>query len=77
MTLRYCHPTGDADGRPGWVIGFTYDRDKIETLKAAVPHTHRDWRAETVDWWVSAEYEATLRRLFKNFALYADAPRLL
>lgn len=78
MPLRSCYPAGDADGRPGYRIAFDYDAELVEALKAAVPHTEREWHPKPVlEWWISEQYEPELRRLFPDFETYANQPRLL
>ena len=68
---------GSQDYRKGWVIGFQYDLELVERLKAAIPHTHREWRPDEKRWWVSEEYEGILEVLFSNFrALAYDQMRM-
>lgn len=67
MNLHTCYKGGDADGRPGYQIGFHYDGDTVEDLKSKVPHTHRSWNPEAKLWWVSDDYEETLCQMFSNF----------
>lgn len=78
MALTKCYPCDEDGGeyRAGWRIVFRYDAELVERLKAAIPHYDRKWWPEKLEWWVAIEHEATLRRLFPDFALYADAPRL-
>lgn len=68
--LASCIKGGSKDGRPGWIIAFSYDELLIERLKAEVMYTAREWRAETKTWWISEQYEDVLDAMFSNwFAL--------
>jgi len=67
MNLVRCIRAGDKDMRQGFAFSFFYDPDTVEELKRAIPHTEREWREESKTWWVSAEYESSLKRLFGNF----------
>lgn len=66
-TLSNCYKGGNSDGQPGYWIGFHYDADVVEALKAAVPHTHRRWNSETKLWWISMDYDVWLCETFGNF----------
>ncbi len=65
--LSQCVKGGDANQRPGYVIGFRYNQDVVEALKTAIPHTYREWRPDAGVWWVAQEYEHVLNELFGNF----------
>lgn len=67
MNLKQCIRGGDENMREGFIIAFNYDKDAVEALKKLVPHTDREWRADSETWWVSKDYEAQLNRLFSNF----------
>ena len=67
MNLTQCIRGGSQDRRNGFIIAFNYDPDMVETLKKTIPHTHREWRAESKTWWVSLSYERELKRMFGNF----------
>jgi len=69
--LRQCIKAGSLDRRPGWLLKFGYDAELVETLKARVPHTRREWREETKEWWVNEEYNGVLMELFGNFEALA------
>lgn len=70
-SLTECTKSGSYDGRPGWVIGFNYDADVVESLKNQIPHTEREWREKEKRWWVSEEYMDELKLLFANFEALA------
>jgi len=65
--LTQCIKGGSCDGRNGWVIKFDYKLDIIEKLKAKGPHTDREWRPDSYEWWVSEDYSEVLKGLFGNF----------
>jgi hypothetical protein len=71
MNLTQCIRGGDAGGRPGYIIGFQYDPDTVETLKRSIPHFEREWREDSKAWWVSIKYEDVLKGLFGNFEALA------
>ncbi|MFH1602482.1 MAG: hypothetical protein ABIH03_01075 [Pseudomonadota bacterium] len=78
MSLKRCYRAGSEEGRPGWRIAFPFDEAVLERLESAIPWYDRQWHPRPVwEWWIAAEHEATLRRLFADFGLFADAPRLL
>ena len=65
--LTECIKAGSGDSCPGWLIKFKYDQDIVESLKTTIPHTKREWREETKQWWVSEDYAEQLKALFSNF----------
>ncbi len=67
MNLTQCIKAGNKDGRVGYVFSFVYDEQVVESLKQVVPHIDREWRPESKTWWVSSNYETTLKDLFPNF----------
>uniref|UniRef100_A0A6M3KVI6 Uncharacterized protein n=1 Tax=viral metagenome TaxID=1070528 RepID=A0A6M3KVI6_9ZZZZ len=71
MALTQCYRQGD-----GWCIAFGYDAQKIEALKAAIPHTARSWSPEAKQWWVDKNYEIEMLRLFPDFEVFQKQPRL-
>lgn len=75
--LRQAHRGGDANGRPGWWIGFSYDEIAIKRLKDAVPSDRRAWDGESKCWWVALEYEAQILVLFPEFDAYLKQGQLL
>lgn len=77
VSLRSCYRAGDATGRPGWRLAFPFDEDIVAAL-GALPWQDRHWHPKPDrEWWVAAEHEPLLRRLFPDFAAFADQPRLL
>ena len=48
--LTSCIKGGSKSGKTGWIIQFHYEEAVIEALKAAIPHTEREWRAENTTW---------------------------
>jgi len=66
-TLKTCYRGGNADGQPGYWIGFDYDAELVETLKSSIPHTRRCWDSNAKLWWVSADYDDWLCNFFGNF----------
>jgi len=80
--LTSCAPGGSETGRAGWLLTFHFDAELIEALKTAIPYfdsygVTREWRKDATEWWVSRDYEHVLGRLFTNFTVFRDAPRLL
>lgn len=69
--LTQCIKAGSEDGRSGWLIKFDYDVKLIGYLKLIIPHTSREWRGETYEWWISEDYNAELKQLFSNFEALA------
>jgi len=69
--LTSCIKGGSDDQRPGWLLQFQYDKNVVEALKAAVPHTEREWRPEALTWWVSEEHADAMKQLFTNFEALA------
>jgi len=67
MNLTQCIRGGDINGRGGFIIAFHYDQELVEQLKRAIPHTQREWRDNDKTWWVSSQYEDTLKKIFQNF----------
>lgn len=67
MNLTYAIKAGSRTGEPGWLIQFAYDKETVEQLKARVPHTDREWRPETAEWWVSEKYQDVLQEVFPGF----------
>lgn len=65
--LSVCYKGGNEQRQAGYWIGFEYSVQIVQALKAAVPHTQREWHEDKKLWWVSIEYEDELDRLFKNF----------
>ena len=65
------------DPRPGWWIGFRYDVDTIEALKAAIPHTDRAWVKIDQLWWIAREHEAAILRLLPEFEAFQRQAALL
>lgn len=61
---------GGYEGEPGWYLSAGYDRDQVEALKQAVPHTARSWNPDTKQWWISAQYEDAILRLWPAFAAF-------
>ena len=68
---------GGFDGRSGWWFSFEYEPDKVEKLKAAVPHTARSWDSLRKAWWVALEYEQTILALWPEFEAYKSQLPLL
>lgn len=63
ISLNRCYPYGSQvkrPGRPGWRLAFP----------------DREWHEDEEEWWVADAYEPAQHRLFPDFGLYADAPRL-
>ena len=71
MNLTQCIRAGSKDGKSGYLIAFNYDVELVETLKRDIPHTEREWRDGDKVWWVSINYEDTLKAMFKNFEALA------
>lgn len=68
MNLKTCYKGGNGvSEEPGYWLGFDYDQDFIEILKASIPATHRIWDDKQKLWWVLEDYDSTLRKLFSNF----------
>jgi len=65
--LTQCIRGGSQEREPGFIIGFNYDRYLVQQLKWAVPHEKREWRPDTQTWWISADYEKILDKMFSNF----------
>ena len=65
--LTQCVRGGSSDKRTGYTLKFWYDAQVVEALKSAVPHTEREWRETTTEWWVSEAYTEQLKKLFSNF----------
>ena len=61
---------GGYEGRAGWWFSFQYDADKVEELKAAIPHIDRTWDSYRKLWWAAIEYEDTLFNLWPEFESY-------
>jgi len=80
--LTSCAPGGSETGRAGWLLTFHFDAELIQALKTAIPYydsygVAREWRPEQKEWFVSRDYEPVLEKLFSNFTVFRDAPRLL
>jgi len=73
--LNQCYRGGNAQGKPGYWIGFDYDTEFVEKLKKTIPHTHREWHKSKKIWWVSEEYDQELQTLFSNFYALAHQQR--
>jgi len=67
MNLTQCIRGGSRDGRNGYLLGFPYEEEAVETLKRSIPHTAREWREAEEIWWVSIEFDEVLRTIFPNF----------
>lgn len=69
--LSQCIRSGSKDGRSGYLIGFHYDVELVETLKRVIPHTDREWREDEKLWWISIRFEDALKLMFSNFEALA------
>ncbi len=77
-TLKTAFRGGDSEERPGWWIGFGYDKAVIERLKRDVPHDQRVWDQAAALWWVSRRYEHVLLEIFGgSFNVHLNAVQLL
>jgi len=77
VNLTTCIKGGSRENKTGYIITFDYDEDTIEFLKANIPHTHREWRPDKKEWWVSQDYESELEKLFRNFNALAHWQKTL
>lgn len=66
----------DGDARAGWWIGFAYDRETVERLKRAIPHTDRSYDATRRLWWIAIDQAGTVRELLPSFAQFEQQGQL-
>ena len=61
-----CIRGGSIDKKPGWIIQFPYDPDKVEEIKSKIPHIYREWREESKTWWIYEDYENVIEEVFPH-----------
>lgn len=58
---------GSSDGRPGYLIEFSYSAYIVEQIKKTIPSELREWDPENKRWWISEYCEKPLNDLFPGF----------